>query len=64
LSPRGEVRPGAVGICENCGASVLRQAVDPATGTHVTVLTYGSVRVACGGTIKPLWDGALDAPEA
>ena len=63
MNPKGELRPGAVGVCESCGRSVLRQAVDPTTKTHATILSYGTVRVACGGTVRPLWDGALDPQE-
>ena len=51
-------RPGAVGTCERCGAEVLRQYVSP-FGEHIAILVYGTNRVACGGKIVPLWDGAL-----
>ena len=64
MNPKGELRSGAVGVCETCGAFVLRRNVDSATGTHSTVVSYGSVRVACGGKIRPLWEGALSAPGA
>lgn len=53
-------RPGAVGVCDRCGRSVLPGFVQGRR--HQATLVYAGRREICLGEVRPLWQGSLDAP--